>query len=347
MVEAFLFVACGLLAWALVLGMRHWALRLRLLDVPNERSMHKDATPRGGGAAIVAVIAVGSVVGAAFGTRPEWPPFAGYLAGALLIVAVSLIDDFHALPAGARLAVQVGAAALMVLGLAGQPGFLLSPIPVALGWGIALIWSVGLTNAYNFMDGIDGLAAVQGLVAGLGWTALAALNHEPWLSLLGLLVAAGCAGFVVHNWSPAKIFMGDAGSAFLGFTFAFITLAELRRSPQVALVGALMLWPFLFDTLFTMLRRARRGENLLVAHRSHLYQRLVLVGWRHASVTVLYGCLSLITLSVGVAWLLTASVTAAFVLMAVSLLLPLALWLLVIRAERQMSRTPSQSPYKA
>jgi UDP-N-acetylmuramyl pentapeptide phosphotransferase/UDP-N-acetylglucosamine-1-phosphate transferase len=345
--ETLLFLACAVLAWALVLGMRRWALRLGLLDVPNERSIHKETTPLGGGAAIVAVTAVGIAVGTAFGTRPEWPAFGGYLAGALLIAAVSLFDDFRALPAAARLAIQFAAAALMILGLVGPPGLVLSPIPIVLGWGIALIWSVGLTNAYNFMDGVDGLAATQGLVAGLGWTALAALNHEPWLSLLGLLLAAGCAGFLVHNWSPAKIFMGDAGSAFLGFTFAFITLAALRRSPQVALVGALMLWPFLFDTLFTMIRRAKRGENLLVAHRSHLYQRLVLAGWRHASVTVLYGFLSLITLSIGVAWLLTATVTSAFFLIATSLLLPLALWLLVIRAERQVSRTPSQTPYKA
>jgi len=345
--ETLLFLACAALAWALVLGMRRWALRLRLLDVPNERSIHKETTPLGGGAAIVAVTAVGIAVGMAFGRRPEWPAFGGYLAGALLIAAVSLLDDFRALPAAARLAIQFAAAALMILGLAGPPGLTLSPIPVALGWGIALIWSVGLTNAYNFMDGVDGLAATQGLVAGLGWTALAALNHEPWLSLLGLLLAAGCAGFLVHNWPPATIFMGDVGSAFLGFTFAFITLAELRRSPQVALVGALMLWPFLFDTLFTMLRRVRRGENLLVAHRSHVYQRLVLAGWRHASVTVLYGFLSLITLCLGVAWLLMASVTAAFFLIAVSLLLPLALWLLPIRAERQMSRTPSQRPHEA
>ena len=327
--------------------MRQWAPRLQLLDVPNERSIHKDATPLGGGAAIVAVTAAGIAVAAAFGTRPEWPAFGGYIAGALLIAAVSLLDDFHALPAVGRLAVQFAAAAVMVLGLANQSELVTSPIPAALGLGIALIWSVGLTNAYNFMDGVDGLAATQGLVAGFGWTALAALNHEPWLSLLGLLLAAGCVGFLVHNWSPAKIFMGDVGSAFLGFTFAFITLAELRRSPQVALVGALMLWPFLFDTLFTMIRRARRRENLLVAHRSHLYQRLVLAGWRHASVTVLYGFLSLITLSLGVAWLLTATLTAALFLIAVSLLLPLALWLVVIRAERQMSRTPSQSPYKA
>jgi UDP-N-acetylmuramyl pentapeptide phosphotransferase/UDP-N-acetylglucosamine-1-phosphate transferase len=347
MFEALLSVACAVMAWMLVLGMRHWALRLQLLDVPNDRSIHKHATPRGGGAAIVAVTAVGIAAGAAFGTRPEWPAFSGYLAGAVFIAAVSLLDDFHALPAGARLAVQFAAAALMVLGLASQPGFLLSPIPMVLGWGIALIWSVGLTNAYNFMDGIDGLAATQGLIAGLGWTALAAWTHEPWLSLLGLLLAAGCGGFLVHNWPPAKIFMGDVGSAFLGFTFAFITLGELRRSPQVALVGALMLWPFLFDALFTMLRRAARGENLLVAHRSHFYQRLVLAGWRHASVTLLYGFLSLTSLSLGVAWLLTASVTAASLLIAFSLLLPVALWLLLIRAERQIGQTPSHRPYEA
>jgi UDP-N-acetylmuramyl pentapeptide phosphotransferase/UDP-N-acetylglucosamine-1-phosphate transferase len=118
-----------------------------------------------------------------------------------------------------------------------------------------------------------------------------------------LSAAAGCAGFLVRNWPPAKIFMGDVGSAFLGFTFAFITLAAVGQTPQLAIAGAFLLWPFIFDATFTIIRRMMRGENLLIAHRSHIYQRLVLAGWRHSSVTLLYGTLSLVALAFGALWL--------------------------------------------
>ncbi len=298
--------------------------------------MHRRAIPRGGGAAIVIVCLVGSAVGTAFGLRPEWPAFGGYLAGALLIAWVSLMDDLRKLPSGLRLAVHALGAGLMVVGIGigsdlpgGQGG---------LAWLVlaaALVWTVGLTNAYNFMDGIDGLAATQGVVAGLGWTLLASVGHQPWLALIALLVAAGCTGFLVHNWPPAKIFMGDVGSAFLGFTFAFMALAELPQNPQAALVGALLLWPFIFDTAFTMVRRFMRGENIFLAHRSHLYQRLVLAGWHQASVTSLYGLFALVTFALGATWLMIPSAPLGYLLIAVLFLLPIGLWMLVVRAERQ------------
>jgi UDP-N-acetylmuramyl pentapeptide phosphotransferase/UDP-N-acetylglucosamine-1-phosphate transferase len=303
--DAALFVGALILAWALTLGIERRAVRLRLLDVPNPRSMHKKVTPRGGGAAIVAVTLIGVAVAAAFGVRPEWPALGGYLGGVLVIVAVSLADDFLTLPSGLRLAAQVISAAIMVAGLelgsqgivGGQSGLAWLILPAA------IVWTVGLTNAYNFMDGIDGIAATQGLVAGLGWCVLGSISHQTWLAVLGLSAAAGCAGFLVRNWPPAKIFMGDVGSAFLGFTFGFMTLAALRQTPQLAVAGALLLWPFVFDTSFTIIRRMMRGENLLIAHRSHIYQRLVLAGWHQYSVTLLYGLLSLVALALGALWL--------------------------------------------
>jgi UDP-N-acetylmuramyl pentapeptide phosphotransferase/UDP-N-acetylglucosamine-1-phosphate transferase len=302
--DAALFVGGSILAWALTLGIERWAVRLRLLDVPNARSMHRKVTPRGGGAAIVVVTLIGVGVAAAFGMRPEWPAFAGYLGGALVIVSVSLADDFLTLPSLLRLAAHVIGAAIMVAGLqlgsqgivGGQSG------PAWLVVPAALLWTVGLTNAYNFMDGIDGIAATQGLVAGLGWAALGSVSDQAWLAVLGLSAAAGCAGFLVRNWPPAKIFMGDVGSAFLGFTFAFMTLAAMRQTPQLAVAGAFLLWPFVFDTTFTIIRRMMRAENLLIAHRSHIYQRLVLAGWHQSSVTLLYGLLSLDALAVGYLW---------------------------------------------
>jgi len=347
MTDAVLFVSASILAWALVLGIRRWAVPLRLLDQPTQRSMHSQVTPRGGGIAIVAVTLIGLAVVANFGTLADWPAFGGYLAGAMLIVAVSLVDDFRPLPAGLRLAAQVIAAAFVAAGFISQSGLLVPAghsVTISIVIGAGLLWIVGLTNAYNFMDGIDGLAATQGVVAGLGWAILGRATDQSSLAYLGLFVAAGCTGFLVYNWPPAKIFMGDVGSAFLGFTFAFITLASVRQLPRVAVVGLLLIWPFIFDTTLTLVRRLMRGENLLIAHRSHLYQRLVLAGWRQASVTLLYAVLALVAFALGALWLVTGSAVAAYSVIAALVILSLGLLAVVIRAEHRVSRPADPRP---
>jgi UDP-N-acetylmuramyl pentapeptide phosphotransferase/UDP-N-acetylglucosamine-1-phosphate transferase len=345
MFEALLFVAGTGLAWLLVYGMLRWAWRLRLLDVPNERSLHTHATPRGGGAAIAAICLVGISLGAAFGIRPDSLAFGGYLAGALLIVAVSLVDDVSQLSAGIRLTAHLIAAALMVAGLGFTPPFGGGPTWIAwLEFGGALLWTVGLTNAYNFMDGIDGMAACQAVVAGLCWTLLGALIDLPWLVLLGLLIAASSTGFLVHNWPPAKIFMGDVGSAFLGFTFAFMPLAEVHKMPRVSLVGALLFLPFIFDTVLTMVRRFLLGENIFLAHRSHLYQRLVLAGWSQASVTLSFGLSALVMAGLGTLWLVADSRAVSYSLILAVVLVPAGLWILVVRAERHAAGSRDVRP---
>lgn len=338
MFDAVLFITGAFVAWTLVYEMRRWARQLRLNDVPNHRSMHRQATPHGGGAALVAVCLVGFVVAAAYGQGPERPEGAAFLTGALLIGGVSFVDDVRTVPYGIRLAVQMLGAALIVvaLGIGSQrlPG---------LGWqvlALGLLGTVWLTNAYNFMDGIDGLAATQGIVAGLGWALLAYLSHQPWLEILGLLVAASCAGFLVHNWPPARIFMGDLGSTFLGFTFAFMTLAAFRRAPALAVAGIMLLWPFAFDATFTLVRRVGRGENIFVAHRTHLYQRLVMAGWNHAAVTSLYGVFAVVMLLLGVAWWLAGPTTfLLFPIVAVVFLLSVGLLIVVLQAERRVTNS--------
>jgi UDP-N-acetylmuramyl pentapeptide phosphotransferase/UDP-N-acetylglucosamine-1-phosphate transferase len=157
---------------------------------------------------------------------------------------------------------------------------------------IAVFWVVAFVNAFNFMDGIDGIAAGQALVAGLAWVAIGAALGDVALVVLGIVLAGASGGFLFLNWSPARIFMGDVGSAFLGFLIAVCPLVS-DRPARAALPAALVVWPFLFDTAFTLVRRARRGENLLEAHRSHLYQRLTSTGRSHAHVAALYVGLAL------------------------------------------------------
>jgi UDP-N-acetylmuramyl pentapeptide phosphotransferase/UDP-N-acetylglucosamine-1-phosphate transferase len=155
-------------------------------------------------------------------------------------------------------------------------------------------------NFYNFMDGIDGLAGVQAVVTGLG---LAAAGLDPWVTLVGLALAAASAGFLLFNWSPATIFLGDAGSGVLGYAFAALPLLAPPGLREAGVrLAALSLAFFVGDALFTLCRRVARGERFYEAHREHLYQRLVISGLSHARVSL--------TLGLGAAVLTVAAVSA-------------------------------------
>ncbi len=152
------------------------------------------------------------------------------------------------------------------------------------------------------MDGIDGIAGAQAVVAGIGWMAVGIIAGTPQVAAVGLLLAAASSGFLLHNWHPAKVFMGDAGSGFIGFLFAALPLLAPRPiGTALWLCAVLLMWPFLADTGFTLLRRASRGENVLSAHRSHLYQRLVLTGRSHRDVALVYAGLAFLGLTAAVA----------------------------------------------
>lgn len=340
-----------LLSWAGVFLFRRWAESRGLLDLPNERSSHTRPTPRGGGAVIAGVSLVfGAVLAAGWGAAGAWRLFTLYALGAVMVSGISWLDDLRSLPRGTRLAVHAAAAAVAVAGL----GFwetiampIVGTVAIGrLGSALALLWIVGLTNAYNFMDGIDGIAAGQAVAAGIGWW-LAARPYDPTLAGgFALLVAAASLGFLFHNWSPARIFMGDVGSAFLGYTLAVIPLmfsslphGNGRRS--ALWLGILLVWPFLFDTGFTFVRRLLRGENVLEAHRSHLYQRLVAAGWSHARTAALYIGLACAVLPAALLWT-SDSKGGGAVSLAVTATLASALWFLVKMREHRALREHSQ-----
>jgi UDP-N-acetylmuramyl pentapeptide phosphotransferase/UDP-N-acetylglucosamine-1-phosphate transferase len=203
-----------------------------------------------------------------------------------------------------------------------------------------VLWMVALTNAYNFMDGIDGIAGIQAIVAGLGWVVIGAIAGLADAVVLGLLLTAGVAGFLVYNWPPARVFMGDAGSGFLGFSFAAIPLIAPEHGPHLLLSAALLTWPFLFDTSFTLIRRVRRRENIFAAHRTHLYQRLTVTGLSHARVTALYGVLGVLGAGGAIA-LATAPPGVALLPAVVVPVSAFALWRYVVSREFLSSREPS------
>lgn len=261
------------------------AARLGLMDVPNERSSHRSAIPRGGGLAIVAGVAAGTLLLGAFG---EWPsrPLQVALGGAAIIAILGAIDDFHPLNARYRLLVQLFVAVVVVIALGGVGRLPLpAPLDLSLGWlagPLAVFWLVSVTNFYNFMDGIDGLAAGQAVASCIG-VAVAAWTFGA--VQFALVLAASAVGFLVFNRPPARIFLGDAGSTSLGFAIAALPLLAPAGQRHIALFAvAVGLSLFLLDPVETLLRLVRRGHRIGAAHRAHSYQILASTRERHGVV---------------------------------------------------------------
>ncbi|MFN8619369.1 MAG: glycosyltransferase family 4 protein [Chloroflexota bacterium] len=255
------------------------ARRRDLLDHPNWRSSHDIPTPRLGGVGmIVAVVAASVAVSAPTGDAGL------YLAAAVLMALVGLVDDLRSLSQIVRLVLQTLVALVLVASLHRS---LTVELP---GWSITIdgvvaiilgtVWIVGVLNIWNFMDGLDGIAAGTSAVVLVGLTALG--------GPAGVLVAAAaaCLGFLTWNHSKASIFMGDSGSTFLGFLVACAVFVAPGEVPMVPL--AIVLAPFLFDATFTLLVRARNRKPLFDAHREHLYQRLADSGVEHRSIVAGY-----------------------------------------------------------
>lgn len=240
------------------------------LDQPNERSLHERPVPRTGGIAVLAGIA--SAV--AFLQGAYWLP----LALALVLAALSLVDDLRDMPTPVRLIAHLTAAAVLV-GSALWPAHPLEVVLLVL----AITW---ITNLYNFMDGSDGLAGGMALI-GFGTYALAAyVAGDAVLAALCVAIAAAAAAFLVHNFPPARIFLGDVGSIPLGFLAGGLGLLGWGKGLWPLWFPVLVFGPFIGDATFTLLRRLARRERIWQAHRDHYYQRLVRMGFGHRGTAV-------------------------------------------------------------
>jgi UDP-GlcNAc:undecaprenyl-phosphate/decaprenyl-phosphate GlcNAc-1-phosphate transferase len=256
------FAVCWLtLAWLLRRG------RLPM-DHPNERSLHATPTPRIGGLGIMAGVGLSSILLAAVGLLQ---PVVLVVMTAFALAAVSVLDDVRGLPVAVRFLVHVIAAlgCLLAMGLTGWA--------LLLGT-LAVVW---MTNLYNFMDGSDGLAGGMATI-GFGALALAAwLGDAPGLAVFCAVVAVAALAFLRFNFPPARVFMGDAGSIPLGFMAAVLGILGARLNVWPWLFPLLVFSPFIVDASVTLVRRALRGEKIWQAHRSHYYQRVVLLGASH------------------------------------------------------------------
>lgn len=303
MMRFLFYIAVFFITYTGVKTFRQWSLRRKIYDVPNERSSHSTPTARGGGLIIVLVSLSAYASYAIFVTDDfQW----SYLIGALLIAAVSWLDDLYTISFGWRFLIHSLAAILIIFAL-GCFKVIYFPFFYKIDLGATgaiatFLWIVWLTNAYNFMDGIDGIAGMQAVTAGVGWLVIGEIFGLQSVGFYGGIIASASLGFLIQNWQPAKIFMGDVGSAFLGFTFAVLPIlakneigerAELQKF--IPLIAVLLVWLFMFDSTFTFVRRTLRREKIWQAHRGHIYQRLVVNGFSHQSVTILYGSISILT----------------------------------------------------
>jgi Fuc2NAc and GlcNAc transferase len=323
------FLGAAFLSWLITGVMRRYALRAALLDVPNERSLHRNPTPLGGGLAVALVTLLGIAAGAILGKIPADVAWALGVGGAL-VAGVGWLDDRRDVSARMRAAVHAGASCWAAFWIWGEL------TPAAVVGVICIMWAI---NLYNFMDGIDGLAGAEagsvGLIAGV----LFLLAGHGDLGGIALLVSAASIGFLGWNWPPARIFMGDVGSGFLGFTFGVLSLVAGQSGALPLALCLLLAGVFAFDATVTLLRRAVRGERWYHAHRSHAYQRLVQAGSTHAAVS---GGVILVNVGLGaLAWLAQSGriPVAAAVLMGV-----VVLTVLYLAIERRRPMYPDAVP---
>ncbi|MHB1348518.1 MAG: MraY family glycosyltransferase [Desulfobulbaceae bacterium] len=328
-----LLAASFVLSFGLTGALRWYALKAHLLDIPNRRSSHAVPVPRGGGLAVVLVFTAGLLVSAAW-QETSLSLLAGLLAPLIMVAAVGWLDDHRSIPALVRLLVHVLAAGLALFFLPDLPPLPLGPgqiLPALWGYPLVLLALAWAINLHNFMDGIDGIASVEAMCVAGGAAVILWLDAERTAPVFPLLLlAAATAGFLVWNWPPARIFMGDAGSGFLGLAiglFALITSA----GDGINLWSWLILYGFFaVDATCTLVRRFLRREKLHEAHRSHAYQILARRWRSHRKVTCL-------VLAINIFWLFPLAVVSSrcpewAAALAAAALAPLVFWVIRVGA---------------
>jgi len=300
-----LIVSLAVLAWFLTALLRRYALARSLLDVPNARSSHSLPTPRGGGVAIVVAFLAGLCLAFFAGLGIAAELFYALLGAGLGIALLGFLDDHGHIAARWRLLGHFLAAAWALYWLGGLPPLAVFGGLLQLSWighVLAAFYLVWLLNLYNFMDGIDGIASVEAICVCVGGAILYALLETSLLTDLPLLMlAAAVLGFLLWNFPPARIFMGDAGSGFLGIVLGLLSLQAAWISPVLLWGWLILLGVFIVDATLTLLRRLLRGEKVYEAHRSHAYQYASRQFGRHLPVT-------LAVLAINLFWLLPMAV---------------------------------------
>ena len=274
-VDGMLVIAAFLLSAGITGLMKVYAQRANLLDVPNQRSSHQVTTPRGGGLSIVAVFFGALIVLYVFSYLPT-DVFSSLLVGGVLVAGIGFVDDHRHVPAKWRFLVQIIAATFAVTMLGGLPEIQLGDKPVDLGMAgdaMAIVFMVWLINLYNFMDGIDGIAGIEAVcIVGGALLVSSAGDGGPITTLLAVFVTS-VLGFLVWNWPPAKIFMGDVGSGFIGFILAMFAIISSGMGLLPIWTWLILTGVFVVDATLTLITRMINGEEWYSAHSNHAYQK--------------------------------------------------------------------------
>lgn len=293
----FAFIVSFAFTFATTPLVRRFAFKIGAIDIPKDnRRMHKKPTPRIGGLAII----FGFMVATLCFAQPSRQLY-GTLAGAAIIAVMGVIDDCKNLPAKLKFVIQIIAALVVVfagdikIDVFTNPNFLSDNpywvLPEWLSVTLTVIWIVFITNAVNFIDGLDGLAAGVSAIMSISLVFISIRVGEYPIAILGIALMGSCFGFLPFNFNPAKIFMGDTGSTFLGFMLATLSIQGVFKSYAVIsfAVPLLILGLPLFDALFAMIRRILRGQSPMTADRGHLHHRLVDMGFsQKQTVFILY-----------------------------------------------------------
>jgi UDP-GlcNAc:undecaprenyl-phosphate GlcNAc-1-phosphate transferase len=324
---------------------RSLAFRVGAVDVPKDgRRMHNHPIPRMGGLAIFFGFTLSVLL-----FLPLTESLRGMLLGAVIIVILGIFDDIYALPAMPKFLVQIVAALIAVL--AGNRIYVLSNINIfssepywELGWlsiPISVLWIVAITNAVNLIDGLDGLACGVSTISSMTLLVIALIVSEPEVAVLTAALAGACIGFLPYNLNPAKIFMGDTGSTFLGFILATVSIQGLFKFYTIIsfAVPFLMLGLPIFDTCFAILRRVSKGQSPMSPDRGHIHHRLIDMGFtQKQAVATLYIISAILGLS---AVVLTTSGTTKAMLFLLALCLAGAVAVKVFLGNNADSSAPN------
>jgi UDP-GlcNAc:undecaprenyl-phosphate GlcNAc-1-phosphate transferase len=328
---------------AVVMGL---ARRAGIYDTPDARKVHLRAVPRVGGAAIVvatlamivAVLFLDNRIGRAF--RDMWVQIVAVLAASVLVFLLGLVDDLRGLGARAKFAVQVVAAVMVcAFGVRIDTVTVDGVFSVDLGiaaWPLTVFWIVGITNALNLIDGLDGLAASISIIACAVLAVFAGLTHQLVMAVVMIALVGSLVGFLILNFNPARVFMGDGGSYFLGFVIASSSVLCTSALCGPRPVNALGVDPFsglaipllalgvpVLDTLFCMLRRAIRRRGIMSADRGHIHHRLLDMGFSPMQATLIICAVTLMSSGLGLILMFTRGLAAVLVFLTVGLLLVL------------------------
>ena len=289
MVSGWIAIVAFFASYALTAWLQRLFRSRELVDRPNSRSSHSAPTPRGGGVSMVAVTTCGALFLYAAGWLSA-PLTVALVLGGLSVAAIGFWDDVRSAPITARMSVHIGAAVLAVYCLGGIPPIRVGEFAInlgAVGFMLGVVSIVWILNLFNFMDGLDGIAASEAAFVMFGAAGLGMFVAQTSPAELAPIVITGaaCLGFLMWNWPPASIFMGDVGSGYLGYVIAILAIESSKTSAVNAYAWLILGGVFLVDSTFTLFRRLLRGERVHQAHRTHAYQWLARRWGSHSAVT--------------------------------------------------------------